>query len=230
MLIAHLTSRRVPGGTATAGNPLVWISPEGNRVEYELVKPRRPDEKQRERHQAGGPRRTARRENDRDRDRYRPRRGLQYRAGRQAGRCRAALRGESGPARDRRTRRSRARPRSRTGSGTARRSSQAGAGTESAVNQLRTRSEWTEWVLLFLLVLLVGEALWAWTVRPGVVMIGYAADRHDASRSEASYPPRPRLCGGEGWGEGVGLPAPGCLTPHRRRSAVDLSPAKPGAR
>ena len=38
----------------------------------------------------------------------------------------------------------------------------AGAGTESAVSQLRTRSEWTEWVLLFLLVLLVGEALWAW--------------------------------------------------------------------
>ncbi|HSQ56795.1 MAG TPA: hypothetical protein VLM40_13725, partial [Gemmata sp.] len=38
----------------------------------------------------------------------------------------------------------------------------AGAGTEGAVEQLRTRSEWTEWVLLFLLVLLVGEAAWAW--------------------------------------------------------------------
>ena len=48
-LIAHLTSRRVPGGTATAGNPLVWISPEGNRVEYELVKPKKTGEKQRER-------------------------------------------------------------------------------------------------------------------------------------------------------------------------------------
>lgn len=40
---------------------------------------------------------------------------------------------------------------------------QAGAGTESAVNQLRTRSEWTVWVLLFLLFLLMGEAVWAWT-------------------------------------------------------------------
>jgi hypothetical protein len=40
---------------------------------------------------------------------------------------------------------------------------QAGAGTESAVNQLRTRSEWTVWVLLFLLFLLIGEAVWAWT-------------------------------------------------------------------
>jgi hypothetical protein len=48
-LVAHLTSRRVPGGTATAGNPLVWISPEGNRVEYELVKPKKAGEKQRER-------------------------------------------------------------------------------------------------------------------------------------------------------------------------------------
>jgi hypothetical protein len=27
---------------------------------------------------------------------------------------------------------------------------------------LRTRSEWTEYVLLFVLFLLVGEALWAW--------------------------------------------------------------------
>jgi len=38
----------------------------------------------------------------------------------------------------------------------------AGAGTESAVRESRTRSEWTEWVLLVLLLLLVGEATWAW--------------------------------------------------------------------
>ena len=39
---------------------------------------------------------------------------------------------------------------------------QAGAGTEAAVRDRRTRGEWTEWVLLFLLFLLVGEAAWAW--------------------------------------------------------------------
>ena len=39
---------------------------------------------------------------------------------------------------------------------------QAGAGTESAVRERRIRGEWTEWVLLFLLLLLVGEATWAW--------------------------------------------------------------------
>jgi hypothetical protein len=39
---------------------------------------------------------------------------------------------------------------------------QAGAGTESAVRERRVRGEWTEWVLLFLLFLLVGEATWAW--------------------------------------------------------------------
>ncbi len=39
---------------------------------------------------------------------------------------------------------------------------QAGAGTETAVRERRTRGEWTEWVLLLLLFLLVGEATWAW--------------------------------------------------------------------
>ena len=100
-LVAHLTSRRVPGGTATAGNPLVWVSPEGSRVEYELVKPKKRDAKQRRARQAGSARRTAEREDDSDRDRYRPRWALQHRAIRQAGRRRPALRGESRLARDR---------------------------------------------------------------------------------------------------------------------------------
>lgn len=38
----------------------------------------------------------------------------------------------------------------------------AGAGTEAAVRERRTRGEWTEWALLLLLALLVGEAAWAW--------------------------------------------------------------------
>lgn len=39
---------------------------------------------------------------------------------------------------------------------------QAGAGTDAAVTQLRTRTEWTEYVLIALLVLLVAESAWAW--------------------------------------------------------------------
>jgi hypothetical protein len=39
---------------------------------------------------------------------------------------------------------------------------EAGAGTEGAVEDLRTRSEWTEYVLVILLLLLVAEAAWAW--------------------------------------------------------------------
>jgi hypothetical protein len=38
----------------------------------------------------------------------------------------------------------------------------AGADTGSVVRDRRTRGEWTEYVLLFLLLLLVGEAAWAW--------------------------------------------------------------------
>ncbi|MCI0703087.1 MAG: BatA domain-containing protein [Planctomycetia bacterium] len=38
----------------------------------------------------------------------------------------------------------------------------AGASTEAAVREARIRGEWTEWVLLVLLLLLVGEATWAW--------------------------------------------------------------------
>ncbi len=38
----------------------------------------------------------------------------------------------------------------------------AGADTGSVVRDRRTRGEWTEYVLLFLLLLLVGEAVWAW--------------------------------------------------------------------
>ena len=39
---------------------------------------------------------------------------------------------------------------------------QAGAGTEAAVNQTRVRREWTEIVLLILLIALVVESTFAW--------------------------------------------------------------------
>ncbi|MFM8274815.1 MAG: BatA domain-containing protein [Gemmata sp.] len=40
---------------------------------------------------------------------------------------------------------------------------QAGANTEAAVRERRTKGEWTEWALLALLFLLMGEAAWAWS-------------------------------------------------------------------
>ncbi|MBY0459752.1 MAG: BatA domain-containing protein, partial [Gemmataceae bacterium] len=39
---------------------------------------------------------------------------------------------------------------------------QAGAGTEIALRERRAKTEWTVWLLLALLLLLVGEAAWAW--------------------------------------------------------------------
>jgi hypothetical protein len=162
MLVAHLTSRRVPGGTATAGNPLVWVSPEGSRVEYELVKPRRQSEKQRERVKMTLP--------------EGPARARVTVIASDTGRAGvynivpAGAPDDAGPL-------FAVNPDLRETEDTTTASDDAveswlgyrppiiaaGAGTESAVSQLRTRSEWTEWVLLFLLVLLVGEAAWAWT-------------------------------------------------------------------
>jgi hypothetical protein len=39
---------------------------------------------------------------------------------------------------------------------------QAGATVEAVVTQTRARREWTEWLLLGLLLLLIGESVWAW--------------------------------------------------------------------
>jgi hypothetical protein len=162
MLIAHLTSRRVPGGTATAGDPLVWISPEGTRVEYELVKPRKPNEKQRERIKLAVPEGPPRAKTT-----------VTATETARAGVYNIVPAGspdDGGPL-------FAVNPDLRETADTTTASDDAvenwlgyrppiiaaGGGTESAVSQLRTRSEWTEWVLLLLLVLLVGEALWAWT-------------------------------------------------------------------
>jgi hypothetical protein len=161
-LVAHLTSRRVPGGTATAGNPLVWVSPEGSRVEYELVRPKKPDEKTRERAKldvpeaARGARVTVTATDT-------PLAGIYniVPAGRPD---------DAGPLfavnpdlRETADLTAAGEDAVENWLGYRPPIIQAGAGTEAAVSQLRTRSEWTEWVLLALLVLLVGETLWAWT-------------------------------------------------------------------
>ena len=39
---------------------------------------------------------------------------------------------------------------------------QAGVGTEAAVREHRVQREWTEWILLLVLLAVVAETAWAW--------------------------------------------------------------------
>jgi hypothetical protein len=157
--VRHLTGRKVAGGNVTAGNPLVWAPPADAGDVFELVKPPKAGE------------------------RARPRVKLEVQESngrRTVTATDTALAGvyhivppgkadDAGPvftvnpdleesknlavAADRELEELLGfQPAVVT----------AGAGTETAVTQLRTRSEWTEWVLVLLLVLLVGEAAWAW--------------------------------------------------------------------
>lgn len=162
-LVAHLTGRRVPGGTSTAGDPIVWVSPEaGTRNQYELVKPKRPDEKQRPRVKLEVP------ESARG-----AKTSVTATDTAQAGLYNIVTVGQAddtGPL-------FAVNPDLRETADTAIATGAeienwlgykppiiaAGAGTESAVSQLRTRSEWTEYVLILLLLLVVAEAVWAWT-------------------------------------------------------------------
>ena len=158
--LAHLTGRKTPGGTKTAGDPLVWYPPE---VEggFELVKPPKAGEK--------GSRRVRL-----DRPDARPGEKLTITATDtfDPGIYHIVPEGKpdsAGPV--------------FAVNADLRESAnleiasnqdlikmlgydpvviQAGAGTEAAVNQTRVRREWTEWVLLLLLVALVGESIWAW--------------------------------------------------------------------
>ena len=139
----------------------MWVSPEGNRVEYELVKPKKPDAKQSEPREAGSARGPARAKTT-----------VTATDTARAGIYHIVPSGkpdDAGPL-------FAVNPDLRETQDTTIAGDDAienwlgyrppiipaGAGTEAAVSQLRTRSEWTEYVLLFLLLLLVGEAAWAW--------------------------------------------------------------------
>ncbi len=167
-IIAHLTARKVPGGTRTAGEVLTWSPPAADTV-FELIKPRPVT--------------------DRTGDKFRPRVRLgeakEVDGKLQVATADTALAGEYAivpiGAPD---------PiglQPETGLAFAVNPDlyetkeldaatdadveellgfrppiiQAGAGTEVAVRERRTRGEWTEYVLLLLLFLLVGETAWA---------------------------------------------------------------------
>jgi hypothetical protein len=159
--VTHLTGRRVAGGTETAGTPVVYQAPADLGTAFDLVAPAPPDEKFRPRTKltAGEPDRSGRR-------------AVTGTDTARAGVYHIVPAGKGddvGPVfavnPDPRDGQSLAAPADREVAewlGFSPAIVQAGAGTETAVNDLRTRSEWTEWVLLVLLVLLIGESVWAW--------------------------------------------------------------------
>lgn len=155
--LAHLTGRRLPGGNKTAGESLVWTPPEA-AAGYEVVKPGgRKVRLDKARSAAAGekltvtvpPNETA------DAGVYRvvgdgqpEDKGAVFALApdlRESANLDCAADGELGK-----------------WLGFAPVVIQAGAGTEAAVNDVRVRREWTEWVLFAVLAVLVGEAAWAW--------------------------------------------------------------------
>ncbi|HEV3386195.1 MAG TPA: hypothetical protein VG097_15350, partial [Gemmata sp.] len=159
-MILHLTNRKIAGGTTKAGDPLILFSSE-NTNSFDLVKPAKPGEKYRPRTKIEVPT---------------PEPG-QKRQVTTADTLRAGIYNivpaggadDSGPLfavnpdLEETTNLSMASDEDvHNWLGSSVPVVQAGAGTESAVSQLRTRSEMTVWVLLFLFFLLVGEAVWAW--------------------------------------------------------------------
>lgn len=158
--LAHLTARKVPGGTRTAGEPLVWQPPEAEGL-FDLVKPPRPGEKE--------PRRVRL---DKARAEAGQKLTLTATDTADSGLYRIVAEGKpdsTGPV-------FAVNPDLRDSANLDVASAadlskllgfepaviQAGAGTEAAVTQHRARQEWTEWVLILLLLAAVGEAAWAW--------------------------------------------------------------------
>ena len=161
LTLAHLTGRKMAGGTKTCGDPLVWFPPEaeGN---FELVKPPKagettPRRVKLDKAQAANPGEklavTATDTADPGLYRIVPEgqpdsRGPPFAVNadlRESANLDMASNGEI-----------------TKWLGFEPTIIQAGSGTEAAANQTRIRREWTEWVLIFVLLLLVGESVWAW--------------------------------------------------------------------
>jgi hypothetical protein len=168
-IIAHLTARKVPGGTRMAGDTLTWNPPKPESG-FELIKPPpsadKPGEKTRPRVQLGEARTVDGRPTVSSSDT--PVAG-EYAIVPIGAPDPVGLTGENGVVfvvnpDPRETENLDMATDSEMGEILGFRPTiiVAGAGTESAVRDRRTRGEWTEYVLLALLLLLVGEATWAW--------------------------------------------------------------------
>ncbi|MFO0797395.1 MAG: BatA domain-containing protein [Gemmataceae bacterium] len=158
--LAHLTARKVPGGTRTAGEPLVWHPAEADGL-FDLVKPPRDGEKDGKRVRL-----------DKARADATGKLTLTATDTAESGLYRIVADGKpdsTGPV-------FAVNPDLRDSAnldvaavadltkllGFEPAVIQAGAGTEAAVTQQRARREWTEYVLLLLLLAAVGESAWAW--------------------------------------------------------------------
>ncbi len=164
-LIAHLTRRKVPGGTRMVGDPLTWNPPKAESG-FELIKPAKPGEKARPRVQLGEAKTVDGKLVLSSADTLI---AGEYAIVPIGAADPVGLTGENGVVyvvnpdlretdnldvlSDNETEKMLGfRPTIIV----------AGADTEGAVRERRTRGEWTEYVLLFLLFLLVAEATWAW--------------------------------------------------------------------
>ena len=158
--LAHLTGRKTPGGTKTAGDPLVWYPPEAEGG-FELVKPPKQGEKDVRRVRL-------------DKPDAKPGEKLAITATDTAdpGVYRIVPEGKPDSAGPLFAVNADLRESASLDVATNKDLMklldfeptviQAGAGTEAAVNQTRVRREWTEYVLLLLLVALIAESIWAW--------------------------------------------------------------------
>jgi hypothetical protein len=167
-ILAHLTARKVPGGTRKVGDVLTWHPPEEGA--FELVKPRPRSDKStsaaRPRVKLGEPKREG--------DRLTVSTSDTLAAGEYAivpvgAPDPISLAGEGGIAFALNPDPRETENLDLLSDGEAEKVLgfrptvlQAGAGTEAAARDRRTKGELTEYVLLLLLLLLVGEAAWAW--------------------------------------------------------------------
>ncbi len=158
-MVIYLTGRKAPGGTVRAGDPIVWYPPADAGEAFELVGPPLPGEKLRSRSNL-----EVADENGR--------RVVTATATKRAGVYNIVALGKADDSNsvfavnpDLRESLNPTVSRDEdveTMLGFRPSIVQAGADTQTAVSELRTRSEWTEYLLLFLLLLLVAEAVWAW--------------------------------------------------------------------
>jgi hypothetical protein len=167
-ILAHLTARKVPGGTRKAGDVLAWHPPEEGA--FELIKPRPRSDRStttaRPRAKLGEPKREG--------DRLTVSTADTLAAGEYAiapvgAPDPAGLASENGIAFAVNPDLRETEDLDVLADGDAEKVLgfrptvlQAGAGTEAAARDRRTKGELTEYLLLFLLLLLVGEAGWAW--------------------------------------------------------------------
>ncbi|MDB5309635.1 MAG: hypothetical protein JWO38_3837 [Gemmataceae bacterium] len=160
--LAHLTGRKVPGGNKTAGDPLVWFPPEAEGA-FELVKPPKAGETvtRRARLDKAEAPTPGEKLTVTATDTAAP--GIYHIVPEGAPDSKGPVYAVNPDLRESANLDVASTPDLTKWLGFEPAVIQAGAGTETAVTQQRVRREWTEWILLLVLLALVAESVWAWT-------------------------------------------------------------------